>query len=335
MSCNTNPKLVFQGQTHGHNGFLLSNEKVYDLLNSNNSKILKPFLIGDTLVGTSDKTPKRHVIDFTGLDIIDASSYKTLFDIIKNQVLPDRKAKAVKQENENAEALRKNAKAKVNKHHINFYNKWWQLSYGRQNLIKKLPEYSRYISCSRVSSRPIFEFISSEINPNDALMVFLLEDDYSFGIIQSIAHIKWYQEKCSSMKGDPRYTPTSIWDTFPFPQAPTLNNVKKVAEASIELRLKRNQIIEKYGYCLRDIYNILTEPGSNPIKDAHKKLDDAVFAAYGFSKRKDILSQLLELNFEVALKIENGESVQSPGLPVCVKKKKEFISEDSVKMKLK
>lgn len=332
LLCNKKPKLVFQGQTHGHNGFLLSNEEAYELMGSKNHKVLKPFLIGDTLVGTSDKTPKRHVIDFTGLDIIEASSYKSLINIVKDKVLPARKLKADKQENENSEALRKNPKAKVNKHHLNFYNKWWQLSYGRKDLLKKLPEYSRYISCSRVSSKPIFEFVSSDINPNDALMVFLLEDDYSFGIIQSNAHIKWYQEKCSSMKGDPRYTPTSIWDTFPFPQSPTLNNVKKVAQASKELRLKRNEIIDKHGYCLRDIYNILAEPGKNPLKDAHKKLDDVVFAAYGFGKRKDLLTQLLALNYEIAERIEKGLEVQGPGLPQCVKNKKEFVSKDCVKM---
>ena len=114
-----------------------------------------------------------------------------------------------------------------------------------------------------------------------------------------------------------------------------MNNVKKVAQASKELRLERNRIIDKHGYCLRDIYNIINEPGDDPLKDAHKKLDDTVFAAYGFSKRKDLLSQLLELNVEVAIKIENGDKVQSPGLPVCVKKKKDFISEDSVKIKSK
>ena len=229
LACNKNPKLVFQGQTHGHSGFLLSNDKAYELLNSNsnNSKILKPFLIGDTLVGTSNKRPKRHVIDFTGIDIMEASSYPSLIDIVKAKVLKDRKVKAEEQENNNNEALTKNAKAKINKHHINFYNKWWQLSYGRKNLIKKLPEYSRYISCSRVSSKPIFEFVSSDINPNDALMVFLFEDDYSFGIIQSIVHIKWYQEKCSSMKGDPRYTPTSIWGYLPFSAKTNIEQCKK------------------------------------------------------------------------------------------------------------
>ena len=90
--------------------------------------------------------------------------------------------------------------------------------------------------------------------------------------------------------------------------------------------------MNKHNYTLRDIYRILEEPGANPLKDAHQKLDDAVLASYGFGKRKDLLTQLLELNFEVAEKIEKGEEVQSPGLPTCVKNKKEFISQDCIQM---
>lgn len=334
LSCNTNPKVVFQGQTHGHDGFLLSNELAHEYvsMDKRNSNVLKPFLIGDTLVGTVDRLPKRHVIDFSDLDIIDASSYKDLFSIVKKEVLTDRKEKAEEQEQENAKAKEKNPKAKVNRHHIGFFNKWWQLSYGRKELMQLLPKYERYISCSRVSSRPIFEFVSSGINPNDALMVFLFEDDYSFGIIQSSPHIKWYQEKCSSMKGDPRYTPTSIWDTFPFPQNPTNTSVKKVAKVAKELRELRNQIMIKHSFTLRDMYKLLEEPGANPLKEAHKKLDDAVLEAYDFNKKKDILKQLLELNFEVADKIEKGEETQAPGLPKFIKNKKEFVSEDCIKM---
>jgi len=337
LSINKTPKLVFQGQTHGHKGFLIQNSVAFELQANNPSlkAVLKPFLIGDTLVGSNDRSPRRHVIDFTGLDINAASSYKELFSIVKEKVQPERKKKAEEQEAKNKEALKNNAKAKVNKHHIGFFNKWWQLSYGRKDLIELLPSISRYISCSRVSSRPTFEFVSNELNPNDSLMVFMFEDDYTYGIIQSIVHIKWYQEKCSSMKGDPRYTSTSIWDTFPFPQSPSIGQVRKVAQAAKELRQLRNSVIDEHGHSLRDIYKNLEEPGENPIKEAHKKLDYAVFSAYGFNKRKDLLTQLLELNGIVAEAIEAGDNVQGPGIPNCVKKPEELVSTDRVNLNKK
>lgn len=335
LDCNKFPKLVFQGQTHGHKGFLLSIDKGKELIERDvkYAKILKPFLIGDILVGKKFSQPDRYVIDFGTMNILDASLYKEAYEIVKQTVLPARKIKANEQELMNKKALENNPNAKVNKHHINFYNKWWQLSYGRKDMIEMISGLKRYITCSRVSARPIFEFVSANINPNDALMVFAFEDDYTFGIIHSMSHIIWYQEKCSSLKGDPRYTTDSIWDTFPFPQFPKLIDVKKIAQAARELREKRNEIMSKHNYSLRDIYRILEQPGANPLKKYHEKLDDLVLSAYNFNKRKDLLAQLLELNLNVASRIEKGEEVQCPGLPKCVKNKSEFISEDCIKIK--
>ncbi|WP_276496735.1 DNA methyltransferase [Pontibacter litorisediminis] len=334
LACNKHPKVVYQGQTHGHKGFLLINRKAQELiaLDEKNKDVIKPMLIGEELIANKASQPDRHVIDFSRMDILEAASYKEPYEIVRSKVLADREAKAKEQEEKNKEELKKNPKAKVNKHHINFYNKWWQLSYGRKDMLDALSKLKRYIACSRVSARPIFDFVSSDIHPNDALMAFAFEDDYTFGIIQSQVHILWYQEKCSSLKGDPRYTTDSIWDTFPFPQNPKFNEVKKVAKAAVDLRVKRAAILKQHNYSLRDIYRILEAPGANPLKELHQKLDDAVLSVYGFTKRKDLLSQLLELNYEVASKIEVGEEVQGPGLPKCVTNKEEFTSDDCVQL---
>lgn len=334
LECNKNPKSVFQGQTHGHKGFLLSIKKGKELIerDKRNANVVKPFLIGDVLVGKKRSQPDRFVIDFTTMDVMEASSYKEPYGIIKQTVLPEREERAKEQETKNKAALENNPNAKVNKHHINFYNKWWKLSYGREDMLEVISKLTRVVIVPRVCKRPTFEFSSTELSFNDALMVFAFEDDYMYGIIQSTLHWEWWKAKCSTLEERLRYTTNTVWDTFPFPQNPTINDVKKVVNAAKELRDKRNIIKNKHNYTLRDIYKILEEPGSNPLKDLHQKLDDAVLAAYGFGKRKDLLTQLLELNFEVASKIENGEEVQSPGLPKCVKNKKEFVSGDCVKL---
>ncbi|WP_431126224.1 DNA methyltransferase [Flagellimonas flava] len=336
LKCNKQPKSVFQGQTHGHKGFLLSIEEGQDLIrrNNKNSDVVKPFLIGDVLVSQINSQPDRYVIDFTSMDIMEAASYQEPYEVLKQSVLPDREKKALNQEAKNKAALEKNPNTKVNKHHINFYKNWWKLSYGREDMLEAISELQRVIVVPRVSKRPTFEFCSTEISPNDALMVFAFEDDYMFGIVQSSIHWEWWKAKCSTLEERLRYTTNTVWDTFPFPQTPRLADVKKVAVAAKELRDKRNEIINKHNYTLRDIYRILEEPGANPLKDAHRKLDDAVLNAYGFSKRKDLLTQLLQLNFEVADTIEKGEEVQGPGLPNCVKSKKEFVSDDCVKIEL-
>ncbi|RDK89139.1 DNA methyltransferase [Marinirhabdus gelatinilytica] len=332
LNCNKKPKMVFQGQTHGNSGFLISKKKGIEILNANPnfSEVLKPFLIGRELVASVNSQPNRFVIDFTGKDVIESATYKSLFEIVKKKVQPIREKKAIDQQEKNQAALEKNEKAKTNKHHINFYNKWWLLSYGREDMLDAISKSKRYIACSRVSARPIFEFVSSRISPNDALMVFNFQDDYTFGIIQSRIHILWYQEKCSTMKGDPRYTPNTIWDTFPFPQKPTLNQIRKVSNSALTLRLKRNEMMKRHQFTLRDIYRILEEPGNNPLKDLHTALDNAVLEAYGFNRKKDILTQLLELNLKVYSNEQESIEVQAPGLPSFVQNSNEFISEDCI-----
>ena len=51
--------------------------------------------------------------------------------------------------------------------------------------------------------------------PGDALSCFAFSDDYSFGILQSGIHWSWFIATCSKLKGDFRYTPESVFDTFP------------------------------------------------------------------------------------------------------------------------
>ncbi len=79
------------------------------------------------------------------------------------------------------------------------------------------------------------------------------------------------------------------------------------------------------------MYRTIEQPGKNEIKDLQKKLDDAVVEAYGFDSKKDLLSQLLELNIQVQSAEAANEEVTAPGLPDYIKNKKDFISKDCVK----
>lgn len=339
LECNKKPKKVFQGQTQGHEGFLLGKDEGIKILKQHPKykEVLKPFLNGDEFVSNYNSQPQRFVIDFTLKNIIEASHYKELYKIIEKKVLPEREAKGKKQKEENEQVLKTNPKAKVNKHHLNFLNSWWQLSYGRDDMLKAKDNLKKYIAISNVSQRPIFEFVSSEINPSHLINLFAFEDDYSFGILQSKSHWEWWNVKCSTLGGTFRYTTDSVWDTFPFPQTPTESQIKKVAEAAKTLRQERTKTMQQHKMSLRDLYRLLEQPGKNPIKDLHTTLDKAVLEAYGFTTKEKtistdfILENLLALNHEVAAKEKRGEKVQRPGLPEWIKNKEDYVSEDCVR----
>lgn len=333
LQCNREPKKLFQGQTHGHEGFLLKASDAKKIIKENPDykKVLKPYLIGDELVGNFNSQPERFVIDFTFFDQVQASAFKRVFEIVKEKVLPWKEQKAEEQQKKNEVLLRKNPKAAVNKDYINQLNKWWLLRRQKEDLLRELKAINRFVACSRVTSRPIFEFFDSSINASDALMVFTFDDYYSFGLITSNLHWKWFLEKCSTMKGDARYTTDTVWDTFPWPQSPTQKQVEKVAEAAMKLHRERSKTLKAHNMTLRDLYRLLEQPGKNPIKELHVALDKAVMEAYGFDEKKDLLSQLLELNFAVAAKEENKEPVQAPGWPAHFKGKEKFVTDDCVR----
>lgn len=337
---NTQPKKVTKGQKHGHSGFLLLTKEAKVLL-KNNEDVLYPYLTGDEMISNFISQPSRFVIDFTGKNIIEASAHKELFKIVEKKVLPKRKEEAEREAEQNRDLLSKNPSARVAKSYQQYYSFWWQLIGKREDMLEYFKKVNRYIVCSEVSLRPIFEFLSTEIRPNATLNVFMFNDNYSFGIIQSNIHWIWCINKCSTLGGTYRYTFDSVWDTFPWPQSPTESQIKKVAEAAKILREERTKTMQQNKMSLRDLYRLLEQPGKNPIKDLHTVLDKAVLEAYGFTTKDKsittdfILENLLALNHEVAAKEKRGEKVQPPGLPEWIKNKEDYVSENCVRFEWK
>jgi hypothetical protein len=271
-----------------------------------------PYLVGDDVLSGTTRT-KRYLIDFGQQNMLQAKSYKGAFEHLKTHVLPAM-LKASTGESERATSL----------------DLWWQHWRGRKELMLQISMLTRYLVCSRVTKRPIFAFVDSNIRPGDALQVFAFDDDYSFGILQSSAHWQWFIAKCSKMKSDFRYTPESVFDTFPWPQNPTIAQIESIATAGRELRKLRDDSMSTMTVGLRGLYRTLDLPGKNPLRDAHNTLDTAVLKAYGFSAKSDLLEQILKLNLSVAAKISAKEPVTTPGIPTGYGDVSKLISKDCI-----
>jgi hypothetical protein len=270
------------------------------------------------------------VIDFQGMTLLEAEEYPTVFANVRNKVLPAREAAAAKEAARNDAALKKNPEAKVNKHHENFLNKWWELSYAREKMKAAVKKLLRFIVCGRVTKRPIFAFISSAIRPSDALQVFAYDDDYTFGVLQSDVHWQWFTARCSTLKSDPRYTSNTVWDSFPWPQTPTKEAARQVADAAISLRTVRAQLASRHRLSLRELYRSIELPGESPLKDAHAALDAAVRYAFGMKAESDALAFLLTLNSELSENEKKGIKVRSAGLPEFIADRSGFVTEDAL-----
>jgi hypothetical protein len=143
--------------------------------------------------------------------------------------------------------------------------------------------------------------------------------------LQSTLHWEWFKARCSTLKGDYRYTSNTVFDSFPWPQWGTLKLEEtanggarskkspteiagKVAKAARELRSLRNKIRAENNFSLRELYRTLELPGDNPLRKAHERLDEAVWEAYYYGlpktmQKTDELEFLLHLN-ELCAKAE-------------------------------
>ena len=305
--------VVCQGITPGHAGFVLSTGERAAMVKAEqrSAQVTHPYMVGDDILsGTGGAS--RWLIDFGASDVLHAQSFSLPFNRLKTVVLPEMMKAAADAKSERATSI----------------DRWWLHWRARSELLATISGLPRYLACSRVTKRPLFAFVCSSVRPGDALQAFALADDYSFGILQSMPHYLWFHAKCSNMKSDPRYTSESVFHTFPWPQAATKPQIDAVAVAGVALRLVRANAIAQAAGGLRALYRTVDLPGKSPLKDAHAALDAAVRDAFGFSAKKDILQQLLDLNASVTAAISSSKPVVGPGVPAAYGDAASLVTQD-------
>jgi hypothetical protein len=190
LLANQKPKCVFQGQNPVSRGFFLTADEAAEMIRTEpkSREVLFPYMIGRDLI--ESYAPSRWVIDFAQRDQFGARTYERPFDHVKAYVMPEVVAKA---ESEKA------ATGKSATRWTRMALRWWQFRDYQPGTMAALARIPRYISCARVTKRPIFDFISSDIHPDTMLIVFPMADDYSFGILQSDFHWRWFNARCSTL----------------------------------------------------------------------------------------------------------------------------------------
>jgi SAM-dependent methyltransferase len=305
----------WQGQTPGHDGFILdlAEARAVVAAEPHSRAVLFPFLTGEDLLARPDGAPGRFVADLSGLDLDGARAHAALFARIEARVRPAREEAARREGARRAELRASAPRGRANGHHRAFLARFWQLAYPRAELLARLAALPRYIACSRIGRRPIFSFVDAGVRPGDALAVFTLSDAFSFGILQSSLHAAWIRARGSSMKGDPRYTSSTVFDTFPWPDRPSRDDVIRVAACARRILEARRQ--SAHGRGLRDVYVEVAGAAAHPLAEAHAQLDAAVCAAYGMDEGDDPVRFLLALGAAQAAREDAGERIPAPGPP--------------------
>jgi len=205
------------------------------------------------------------------------------------------------------------AAAKGKEYHLRA--RWWLHRRPGSEMRAALVPLQRCIITPRHSKFRLFAWLSLETLPDNALYVFARDDDYFLGVLHSRIHEVWARAQGTQVReveSGFRYTPTSTFETFPFPWPPGSEPknsplVKAIAKAACELVAKRDAWLnppdasaeELKARTLTNLYN--ARPAW--LVDVHRKLDEAVFAAYGWPATlsdAELLERLLKLNHERA-----------------------------------
>ena len=161
---NANSEACYQGQTHGHEGFLLTQEQARAMSRDPlTQSVIHPYLIGGKpqqktdLLGHPQSLPSRYVINLNHCqDIFSVMKHGKAFEYIQRYVFPAIQANAEKEKQETD---------KDTGPRQSHFCHWWKFWRDRSEMMEKISQMPRYMACARVTKRPIFEFISSNIHP--------------------------------------------------------------------------------------------------------------------------------------------------------------------------
>lgn len=223
---------------------------------------------------------------------------------------------------------------------------WWIHGECRPGLRRSIGDRPRFVVTPEVSKHRIFVWLDSVFLADHQTRAFGRDDDYFFGVLHSIAHETWALKLGTRLETRPRYTPSTSFETFPFPE-PSAEQELAIASAAVELDSRRcawlnprewtrEEILEFPGSVDGPWARYVSDPDERGIgtvryprlvpKDdeaakllakrtltnlyndrptwldlAHRKLDETVFAAYGWESdlsEDEILTRLLALNME-------------------------------------
>ncbi len=121
--------------------------------------------------------------------------------------------------------------------------RWWQHGETGDAMRAALAGLPRYAATTRVAKHRLFVWLPGHSLPDSALIVFARSDDYFFGVLHSRFHRVWTLAQGTQLREKEsgfRYTPTTCFETFPFPEAHAVRDAAIAAAAKQLNELRAN-----------------------------------------------------------------------------------------------
>ena len=181
-----------------------------------NSNVVKPWVNGADIV----RRPRdKYVINFHTMTLEESRRFAAPMRFVETNIRPKRLQNADKPSRE----------------------KWWLHQRPRPEMREAMSVagISRFICTPRVAKHRVFVWLDVEVLPDSATVAIARDDDYFFGVLHSKPHEVWSLRMGTSLEDRPRYTPTTTFETFPFPWPPGHEDTSHPAHAAISAAAKQ------------------------------------------------------------------------------------------------
>jgi hypothetical protein len=181
-----------------------------------NSDVLRPYFNGEDL---NKRARGVWTVDFGGdTDAGTAALYAAPFGFLNDTVRPIRSTNARE----------------------NYRVKWWLFAEPRTGMRAAMAGLGRYAATCMVAKHRIFVWLDTVSLPANVVIAFARSDDYFFGVLHSRFHEVWALRMGTRLETRPRYTPTTCFETFPFPDAHAERDAAIAAAAKELNELREN-----------------------------------------------------------------------------------------------
>lgn len=294
-------------------GFVLAPEDAQALIEKDvrNKDVLFPYLSGEDLNSRPDQSPSRWVINFFDWPEDQAREYADCFEVVERLVKPERTRRD---------------ELGIYKLRNPLPQRWWIYGEKRPALYLTIAQLKRVLVVAQTSRTCAPAFSPTGIVFSHKVVVFGFTTFRDYSVVQSIFHDLWARKYSSTLKDDLSYTPSTAFETFPFPRGTVPDDgVLNLLGESYHEHRRSTMLSRQEG--LTKVYNRFHDKRESSgdisrLRALHLEMDVAVAAAYGWTDlaldhgfhespqgmrytisepaRREILARLLQLNFERA-----------------------------------
>ena len=257
--------IAFEGCKPNGEGFLVSNEEASSWFESEpqSVSVVHPYLSGEDVTSRPDASPSRWIIDFTGLRQEEAKEFPTPYLRVFEKVRPQRE--------KSSRSVQKIP--------------WWHYERPRPGMLMAIREMTEVLVLT-ITSKTMMPWRTETGKVFGNTLDVFANSSFDFqAVISSAPHQLWAIKYGYSMRKDPRYTPSGVFETFPRPE-----NTGELAWIGRRLDVERRRVMLRRNLGLTKLYNLVNDPdisdSADPdvarLREIHVELDRAVMAAYGW-----------------------------------------------------